>query len=110
MILPKTVEEDELMLVALEAGAEDQQDQGDTWQLTSDPHDLHRLRTALESAGIPFDSAELTMLPTTTVELESESDAKKVLNLIDALEEHDDVQNVYSNFDIPDSVLQTVEA
>src|SRR5437588_3332725 len=110
VILPKAVEEDDLMLVALEAGAEDLAEQGDTWQLTSAPTDLNRLRAALEEAGIPFDSADLTMLPTATVPLESEGDARKVLKLIDALEEHDDVQNVYANFDIPDSVLQAVEA
>ena len=110
VILPKSVDEDELMLVALEAGAEDQQDQGDTWQLTSAPQELHRLSTALEEAGIAFDSAELTMLPTTVVPLESEGDARKVLRLIDALEDNEDVQNVYANFDIPDAVLQSVEA
>jgi len=110
VILPKTVAEDDLMLVALEAGAEDLADQGDTWQLTSDAHDLNQLRAALEAAGIPFDSADLTMLPTSTVPLESEGDARKVLRLVDALEDHDDVQNVYANFDIPDSVLQSVEA
>ena len=91
-------------------GAEDLADQGDTWQLTSDAHDLNQLRAALEAAGIPFDSADLTMLPTSTVPLESEGDARKVLRLVDALEDHDDVQNVYANFDIPDSVLQSVEA
>src|SRR3954467_10478569 len=112
VILPKTADvgEDDLMLVALEAGAEDLADQGDTWQLTCAPTDLHSLQEALKEAGIAFDSADLTMLPTTEVPLESEGDARKVLKLIDALEEHDDVQNVYSNFDIPDSVLQTVEA
>ena len=103
VILPKTVAEDDLMLVALEAGAEDLADQGDTWQLTSAPQDLHQLTTALEEAGIAFDSADLTMLPTTAVPLETEGDARKVLRLIDALEEHDDVQNVYANFDIPDA-------
>ena len=110
VILPKTVSEDDLMMVALDAGAEDLQDQGDTWQLTSPPTELHRVRTALEEAGIAFDSADLTMLPTNTVPLETESDARKVLKLVDALEEHDDVQNVYANFDIPDSVLEAVEA
>ena len=110
VILPKAVVEDDLMLVALEAGAEDLADQGDTWQLTSDPHDLNQLRAALEAAGIPFDSADLTMLPTQSVPLESEGDARKVLRLVDALEDHDDVQNVYANIDIPDSVLQSVEA
>ena len=110
VILPKKVDEDELMLVAMDAGAEDLQDQGDTWQITAGPSDLARLRTALDDAGIPFDSAELTMLPTTSVPLTEEGDARRVLRLIDALEEHDDVQNVYANFDIPDAVLETVEA
>ena len=110
VILPKTVAEDDLMLVALEAAAEDLADQGDTRELTSDADDLNQLRAALESAGIPFDSADLTMLPTQSVPLESEADARKVLRLVDALEDHDDVQNVYANFDIPDSVLQSVEA
>jgi YebC/PmpR family DNA-binding regulatory protein len=110
VILPRTVDEDELMLVALDAGAEDLADQGDTWQLTSAPQDLHRLQKALEDAGIAFDSADLTMLPSTVVPLASESDARKVLRVVDALEEHDDVQNVYANFDIPDSILQAVEA
>jgi YebC/PmpR family DNA-binding regulatory protein len=110
VILPKSVPEDDLMLVALEAGAEDLADQGDTWQLTSPPGELGTLRAALESAGIPFDSADLTMVSTTTTPLDNEADARKVLRLIDALEDHDDVQNVYANFDIPDSVLELVEA
>jgi YebC/PmpR family DNA-binding regulatory protein len=110
VILPKTVAEDDLMLVALDAGADDLADQGDTWQLTSPPAELARVRAALEAAGISFDSADLTMLPTTTIALGSEPDARKVLRLVDALEDHDDVQAVYANFDIPDSVLQAVEA
>ena len=110
VILPKTVGEDELMLVALDAGAEDLQDQGDTWQLTCPPAELGALRAALDSAGIPFDSADVTMVPTTVVPLESEADARRVLRLIDLLEDHDDVQNVYANFDIPDHIIQLVEA
>ena len=110
VILPKDVTEDDLMLVALDAGAEDLQDQGDTWQLTSAPTDLQQLRSALEEAGIKFDSADLTMLPSQAVPLGNESDAKKVLRVIDLLEEHDDVQNVYANFDIPDAILELVEA
>jgi YebC/PmpR family DNA-binding regulatory protein len=108
VILPKNVGEDDLMLVALDAGAEDISDHGDTWEVTSEPTDLPKLRAGLEEAGIGFDSAEVTMLPSTAVPLETESDAKKVLNLIDALEDHDDVQAVYSNFDIPDSILAAV--
>jgi len=108
VILPKNVGEEDLMLVALDAGAEDIKDQGDSWEVTSEPSDLPKLRAALEEAGIAFDSADVTMLPSTAVPLETESDAKKVLNLIDALEDHDDVQAVYSNFDIPDSILAAV--
>jgi len=110
LILPKKYSEDEVMEAALEAGAEDIADQGDTWQVTTAPTDLHTVRGALEAAGIDFDSADLTMLPTSTIELASESDARKVLKLLDALEELDDVQNVYANFDIPDQILQAVEA
>jgi YebC/PmpR family DNA-binding regulatory protein len=110
VILAKTVTEDDLMLVALDAGAEDLQDQGDTWQLTSAPGDLPQLRAALEEAKIEFDSADLTMLPSQAVPLTNEGDAKKVLRVIDLLEEHDDVQNVYANFDIPDSILELVDA
>jgi YebC/PmpR family DNA-binding regulatory protein len=110
VILPKTVEEDELMTVALDAGAEDLADDGDTWQLTSPASDLPGLRAALEEAGVPFDSADVTMLSTQTVPLETEGDARRVLKVIDLLEDHDDVQNVYANFDIPDSIIDLVEA
>jgi YebC/PmpR family DNA-binding regulatory protein len=102
--------EDDLMLAALDAGAEDIADQGDTWQITTAPHDLHRVRDALAEAGIPTTSADLAMLPTTTVPLTDESSARAVLRVIDALEDHDDVQNVDANFDIPDEVLQAVMA
>jgi YebC/PmpR family DNA-binding regulatory protein len=112
VIVPKqgpAADEDELMLIALEAGAEDLEDQGDTWQLTAPPTELGRLRIALEEAGVPVASADLTMVPSTTIALESEADARKVLRVVDALEDHDDVQAVYANFDIPDSVLHQVE-
>jgi YebC/PmpR family DNA-binding regulatory protein len=110
VIMPKTVAEDDLMLAALEAGAEDLSDEGDTWQITCPPTELGRLRAALDEAGFAYDSADLTMLPTQTVPLATESDARRVLRVIDGLEEDDDVQNVYSNFDIPDSILELVEA
>ena len=110
VILPKAVAEEDLMMVALDSGAEDLQDQGDTWQLTCPPTDLGVLRAALEKAGMGFDSAELTMMPTVVVPLQTESDARQVLRVIDLLEDHDDVQNVYANFDIPDAVLELVEA
>jgi YebC/PmpR family DNA-binding regulatory protein len=111
ILLPKSAAtEDDLMLAALDAGAEDIDDQGDTWQVTTAPTDLHAVRIALEGAGIAVTSADLTMLPSTTIALGDASSAKSVLRVIDALEEHDDVQNVYANFDIPDEVLESAYA
>jgi YebC/PmpR family DNA-binding regulatory protein len=103
--------EDDLMLLdGVVAGAEDIVDQGDTWQITTGPTDLHAVRTALDDAGIEVTSSDLTMLPTTTVPLTDEPGARAVLRVVDSLEDHDDVQNVYANFDIPDEVLQSVMA
>jgi YebC/PmpR family DNA-binding regulatory protein len=102
--------EDDLMLAALDAGAEDIEDQGDTWQVMTPASELHAVRTALDAAGISFVSADLTMLPSQTVPLGEPASAKSVLRVIDALEENDDVQNVYANFDIPDDVLLVVMA
>jgi YebC/PmpR family DNA-binding regulatory protein len=104
------VGEDDLMLIALEAGAEDITDAGDNWQVTTPPHDLPAVEAYLSEAGIVQESAEVTLLPTTLIALDDELAAKKVLRLIDALEELDDVQTVYANFDIPDSILELVEA
>ena len=100
--------EDDLMLAALEAGAEDVEDHGDTWQVVTPGPDLHHVRTALDEAGMKVTSSDLTMLAQQTVPLEDAASVKQVLRVIDALEEHDDVQNVYANFDIPDAVLQEV--
>ena len=109
VILPKKLEEDALMDVVLEAGAEDIADDGDTWRVVCEPSSLSEVRAALEAAGVAFDSADVTMQPTTTVTLDTAEDAKKVLRLIDALEELDDVQEVHSNFDIPDPIMQSLE-
>jgi YebC/PmpR family DNA-binding regulatory protein len=102
--------DDDLMAGAIDAGAEDITDQGDTWEITTAPSDLHKVRDGLTAAGIAVSSADLLMLPTTTVPLTDQSEAKAVLRVIDALEDHDDVQNVNANFDIPDDVLQAVMA
>ncbi len=110
IVMPKKVSEDDLMVAALDAGLEDIKDSGDTWEVSTSPQDLAAVRKALEDAGISFDSADVTMVPSTSVPLTNEADARKVLRLIDLLEDLDDVQNVYSNFDIPDSVLEMVEA
>jgi len=104
------VDEDELLLVAADAGADDVKDGGDTWQVTTPPTDLHAVRTAIEQAGYKVKAGDLTMIPTTVVELTKESQAKTVLHLMDVLEDHDDVEAVYANFDIPDSVLEAVTA
>jgi YebC/PmpR family DNA-binding regulatory protein len=104
------VTEDDLMLAALEAGADDIADSGDHWQVTTPPSEMPAIKTAIEDAGVSVESAEVTMLSSNTIPLESEGDAKKVLHLIDLLEDQDDVQNVYANFDIPDAVLEMVEA
>jgi YebC/PmpR family DNA-binding regulatory protein len=106
----KARSEDDIMLIALEAGAEDIRDAGDNWEVTTPPSDLAAVRAGLVDAGVEVSSAELTMLPNTTIELHSEADAKKVLRLVDVLEELDDVQNVFANFDIPDSILELVGA
>jgi YebC/PmpR family DNA-binding regulatory protein len=106
----KSVDEDELMLAAADAGADDVQDGGDAWQVTTPPTELHAVRTAIEEAGYKVASADLTMVPTTVVALSEESQAKSILRLMDALEDHDDVEAVYANFDIPDAILEAVSA
>jgi YebC/PmpR family DNA-binding regulatory protein len=110
VIIPRTAEEDDVMLAALDAGLEDLVDEGDTWRLTCAPVDLPAVRTALEEAGIAVDSADTTMVSSTEVPLESADAAKAVLRVIDALEDNDDVQDVYANFDIPDQILQAIDA
>jgi len=110
VLLPKADhDEDDLMMIALEAGAEDLTDIGDNWQLTSEPSDLNGLRDALEAANVEFTSADLVMVPQQTVEL-NEKDAKSVLNLIEILEDNDDVQDVFSNFDISDEVMEALSS
>jgi YebC/PmpR family DNA-binding regulatory protein len=101
-------DEDELTLAAAEGGADDVDLDGSTFQVTCAPEALTSVREALEAAGFSVDGAELTMVPKTTIEVADESTAKKILRLVDALEENDDVQDVFSNFDIPERVLETV--
>jgi YebC/PmpR family DNA-binding regulatory protein len=101
-------DEDEVMLAAAEGGADDVEQEGSSFRVTCAPESLSAVRQAIEDAGIEVDSAELTMVPKTTVELDDENAAKKTLRLIDALEESDDVQEVYANFDIPEQVMEAV--
>jgi YebC/PmpR family DNA-binding regulatory protein len=97
-------DEEALLETALEAGAEDLNDAESTWEITTDPAAFAEVRDAIETAGIPMLSAELTMLPQSTVPVEG-GQARQVLALLEGLEELDDVQNVYANFDIPESVM-----
>ncbi len=103
-----SVDEEELTMAAADAGAEDVVPDGSSYEVTASPEDLATVRAALDAAGIAYESAELTMVPKTTVAIENESDAKKLVRLIDALEDSDDVQDVYANFDIPEQVLEAV--
>jgi YebC/PmpR family DNA-binding regulatory protein len=102
------VDEDELTLAAAEGGAEDVELDGTVYEVSSAPEDLAAVRQAIEDAGIKVESAELSMVPKTTVEVAEEPSAKKLIRLIEALEENDDIQGVYANFDIPEQVLEAV--
>jgi YebC/PmpR family DNA-binding regulatory protein len=105
----RSVTEDDLLEAALEAGAEDVEDQGERFVVTSEATDLVAVRTALQSAGVDYDSAEAEFVPDMKVELDSDA-AGKVLRLIDVLEDLDDVQNIFANMDISDDVLAELDA
>jgi YebC/PmpR family DNA-binding regulatory protein len=100
------VDEDELFLAAANAGAEDLEQDGSVFQVTSAPENLAAVRGAIEAAGFSIDSAELSLVPKTTIAVDDESKAKQLMRLIDELEDNDDVQDVYANFDIPEAVLE----
>ena len=101
-------DEDSVMLAAAEGGADDVVQDGSSFQVTTSPEALSAVRESLEEAGIGIDSAETTMVPKTTIELGDEAAARKTLRLIDELEELDDVNEVYANFDIPEQLLEAV--
>jgi len=106
--LAKTAGEDEVMLAALDNGAEDVLDHGDGWEARCAPNDLEQLKAAMEQAGFEVHQAEAMMVSSNLVPLTDESEARKVLRLIESLEDLDDVQHVWANFDISDSVLESV--
>ena len=111
IIVPKTdaVSEDDLMLAVLDAGAEEINDLGESFEVVSEPTVLVAVRTALQDAGIDYDSAESSLVPTMQVEVDEDA-ARKVFKLIDVLEDCDDVQNIYANFDVPDEVMAAIDA
>ena len=100
--------EDEVMLAALDAGADDVSADGEQWRITCDPSIVFEVRDALEAAGVRVESAESTMVSSTTIEVTDPEDVRKILRIIDALEDNDDVQDVYGNFDISDELMEAV--
>jgi YebC/PmpR family DNA-binding regulatory protein len=109
VLVPKGgLDEDTVLMAVLEAGAEEVNDLGDSFEVVSEAGDLVPVRKALQEAGIDYDSAESSFLPTMSVPLDEEA-ARKVFRLIDALEDSDDVQNVWANFDVSDEVMEKLE-
>jgi len=92
-------------MAAADGGAEDVRDDGGVWQVLADPADVHGVRAAIEAAGIAIDTTELAMIPKNTVDVDADQ-ARSLIRLVEALEENDDVQDVFFNFDIPDAVLE----
>lgn len=110
VIVPKgELSEDDVLGAVLDAGAEEVNDLGETFEVISEATDLVEVRTALQEAGIDYDSAESSFVPSVQVELDEEG-AKKIFKLIDALEDSDDVQNVFANFDVSDEIMEKVDA
>jgi YebC/PmpR family DNA-binding regulatory protein len=111
VIVPKAGgrSEDDVLLAVLDAGAEEVNDLGEAFEVISEPGDLVPVRTALKDAGIEYESAEASLVPSVTVALDADG-ARKIFKLIDVLEDSDDVQNVYANFDVSDEVMQLIDA
>ena len=103
-------DEDTVMMATMDAGADDIRVEDDTIEVLCQPVDLPKVRDAVTAAGIEFVSAEVTMLPKSTVKIEDGKEASQILRLLDALDDNDDVQQVYANFDIPDELMQEAAA
>ncbi len=110
ILVPSSVEEDEVMLVALDAGAEDIVDEGEMWRVTTPPSDLPQVREALDEAGIAVESADLALLPTSTVEVTDVAQVKGLMKLMDLLDDLDDVQDVHGNMDVSDDLMDEASA
>jgi YebC/PmpR family DNA-binding regulatory protein len=103
-----SIEEDKLIEIALDAGAEDVQRSGDEFEVTTDPSEFHQVLEKLTGAGVKTGESEITMIPTLEVEVTDKDQAAQLIKFVGTLEELDDVQNVYSNFDIDDALLESV--
>ncbi len=108
LVAANGADEEELFLAAADAGADDVDLDGSTFQVSSAPEQLALVREAVETAGFTIESAELSMVPKVTVAIDDEATARKVVRLVEGLEDNDDVQDVYANFDIPETVLEAV--
>lgn len=109
LVAKKNVNEEHLINIALEAGAEDLKPERESFEIICAAQDFDKVRTNLVERGVKLESGELSMIPKNTIKIEDIETAKKILALIEDLEDNDDVQNVYSNFDIPDDVLKKIE-
>ena len=108
VLVPGTVDEDELMLTAIDAGADDVAADGELWRVTCEPTDFNSLRAAIDDAGIAYESADLTFVATSTVELTDAAALGSVLKLIEVLDDHDDVQDVHANWDASDELVERI--
>ena len=106
ILVPGTLDEDTVMGIALEAGADDIEIDGGSWKILTEPSVVYDVQAALESAGVEVQSAESTMVSSTTIEVTNVEDAKQILRIMDMLEDNDDVQDVYANFDIDEALMQ----
>lgn len=104
----KAVTEEKLMDIALEAGAEDVREQEKEYEVVTSVVDFEAVKKAMDDQKVPYLAAEITMIPKTTVQIEDEKQAQQVLRLMDGLEDYDDVQHAYANFDIPDAILEAI--
>jgi transcriptional/translational regulatory protein YebC/TACO1 len=107
---PREVDEDAVLEATLDAGAEEVNDLGDSFEVIAEATDLVAVRTALQAAGLDYDSAEASFVPSMNIELGDGKSAGAVLRLVDALEDLDDVQDVFANFDVSDEILESLEA
>jgi transcriptional/translational regulatory protein YebC/TACO1 len=102
------VNEDELMEIALAAGAEDMTNTGELFEITCEPASYEKLKNALKEKGVAVESSDISMVPQNTVPISDAATAKKIISLMDDFEDHEDVQNTYANFDIPDEIMSSI--
>jgi YebC/PmpR family DNA-binding regulatory protein len=109
LVNKNTIDEDKLMSIVLDAGAEDLQTEESTYSITCAPGDYENVKKNIEAKGVKLELAELSMIPKNDVKIQDKETAKKILALVEALEDHDDVQNVYANFDISDKLIEEIQ-